>query len=374
MSKILFIAASLGYGGAAKMLTFVAQELQKRGHNVSIVNINSVSGCDDAYERDVSSGVNIYKVSTRGRKGLKRLGQIREIKKIAKDISADIIIGFTSFPNIYATIVGKSLGIPSIMSERGDPSQTIGKTLKDKIFTFIINRSKGGVFQTDGAKTYYGKGLQKRGAVIANPIFVNGEIPKVEPQDREKTVVSVGRLENLQKRYDVMLKAFKLFSDRHPEYKLKLYGDGPAEKDIKKWIEELDLQDKVLLMGLTKTPMQDIAKDGMFIITSDFEGISNSLLEAMAIGIPCVSTDHTPGGARMLIQHGENGLLAPMGNAEKLAECMCTFAENKDLAKSCGAKAKEVLQRFAPEVIINQWERYILELCKKGKKNDKRAK
>lgn len=369
MSKILFIAASLGYGGAAKMLTFVAQELQKRGHNVSIVNINSVSGCDGSYERPVASEICVYKLQSSTKKGLKRFKQIKEIKKIAKEAKADIVIGFTSFPNIYARLVGKALGIPSIMSERGDPSRTIGKSIKDKISTFIINRSKGGVFQTEGAKEFYGKGLQKRGVVITNPIFVKGEVPEKDYENSEKTVVSVGRFDNGQKRYDVMLKAFKLFHDRHPEYKLKLYGEGPAEKDIKVWIEELGISDSVELLGLTKNPMQDMSKEGMFIITSDYEGISNSLLEAMAVGLPCVSTDHTPGGARMLIQHGENGLLAPMGNAEKIAECMCTFAENKDLAKSCGEKAKEVLIKFAPEKIIDQWEEYIGRII--GKKNER---
>ena len=133
-------------------------------------------------------------------------------------------------------------------------------------------------------------------------------------------------------------------------------------------IEELELSNSVELKGLTKNSMQDMVKCGMFLITSDYEGISNSLLEAMAVGLPCVSTDHTPGGARLLIKHGKNGLLAPVGNFEKLAECMCAFVEDEILARNCGEKAKEVLSRFAPEKIIDQWEEYILRLCKKGKK------
>ena len=115
-------------------------------------------------------------------------------------------------------------------------------------------------------------------------------------------------------------------------------------------------------MGVTKQPMQDTARDGMFLITSDFEGISNSLLEAMAVGLPCVSTDHTPGGARLLITDHENGLLAPVADSEKLAQAMCEFAENPELAERCGEKAKDVVNRFAPEKIIDQWEQYCLEM------------
>ncbi len=363
MANILFITPCLGFGGAEKMLTFVAEELHKRGHAVSIVNIQSVVQTTN-YVREVDEGISLYNLPL-GKGKLKRFKQILQIKDIAKKNNIQVIVGFTPFANAYAKIVGTMLNIPSIMSERGDPARLIPKSLKSKIINYIINRSKGGVFQIDGAKEFYGKGLQKRGVVIPNPIFVNGEIPSVNFEDREKTVVSVGRLDNFQKRYDVMLDAFKIFINKHPEYLLKLYGKGSDEELIKKWVEDRNLTNKVEFMGLTTKPMQDIAKDGMFLITSDYEGISNSLLEAMAVGLPCVSTDHTPGGARLLITHEENGLLAPIGDKEKLAECMCKFAEDSELAKNCGENAKDVLIRFAPTKIIDMWEEYIIKIIKK---------
>ncbi len=365
MKNILFITNSLGFGGAEKMLTFVANQLSLRGYNCGIVNLNVVGDYINAHKQKLEEDIALYTVDQPPEGANKNLFRLKEIYRAAKEFNADVLIGFTEYPNLYTKIVSMLLGVPSIMSERGDPERTgVGKGFKNQIVLKFINGSKGGVFQTDGAKAYYGKGLQRRGIVIPNPIFVTGEIPNVAQSEREKSVVSVARLDNFQKRYDVMLDAFKLFSDKHPDYVLKLYGKGGDEELIRSWVHDRNLDDKVLFPGLTKQPMQDTCLDGMFLITSDFEGISNSLLEAMAAGLPCVSTDHTPGGARLLITDHENGLLAPIRDPEALAKAMCEFAENPALAEKCGNNAKEVVNRFAPDKIIDMWENYILKLTK----------
>ena len=365
MKNILFITNSLGFAGAEKMVTFISNQLSLRGHTCGIINLNAVSDYVNEHRQRHLETVTVYTISQPSEKTNKTLFRLKEIYQIAKEFHADVLIGFTAMPNFYAKLIGTALGIPSIMSERGDPERTgMGKGIKSKIVLEVINRSAGGVFQTDGAKAFYGKSLQRRGLVIPNPIFITEVIPNVAFSEREKSVVSVARLDNYQKRYDIMLDAFQRFSVKHPEYVLKLYGRGDDEEQIHNWVQEKGLEDKVLFPGLTKQPMQDICRDGMFLITSDFEGISNALLEAMAVGLPCVSTDHTPGGARLLITDHENGLLAPIGNTEALANAMCEFAENAPLAEKCGNNAKNVIHRFAPSKIIDLWENYILSITR----------
>ncbi len=361
MKRILFITNSISFGGAAKMLCFVAESLADRGHIVTIVNLRATHG-PNAYERTVKYNVELIaldEVPIGKNKNLYR------IKEIAEDRNVDVIIGFVSYPNLYATMVGKLAGIPSIISERGDPSRNKKRGLKRKIFSFIINSADGGVFQTDYAKVYYKNKLKKKGVVIPNPIFINGDVPCVKNEEREKTIVSVGRLANPQKRLDVMLNAFEIFTRSHPEYVLKLYGKGPDEEKVRQWCVDLNIQDKVQFLGLTTQPMRDIAHDGMFLITSDYEGVSNSLLEAMAVGLPCVSTDHTPGGARFLIQDHKNGLLAPIGDDEAIAKAMCEFADDLELSSKCGENARDVIKRFEPNRIIDMWEDYIDTICKR---------
>jgi len=165
--KIVFLTNSLGFAGAEKMLTFVANSLSDRGHECTIINLNSIGDYINENKQAVNESIKVYTFDrqTGGARHKNRIGRITDI---CTETKADIVIGFTGWPNFYAKIVGDKLHIPSIMSERGDPSKTTPSTLKAKFVRFVINRSKGGVFQTDGAKEYYGKGLQKRGIVIPN--------------------------------------------------------------------------------------------------------------------------------------------------------------------------------------------------------------
>lgn len=366
--KIVFLTNSIGFGGAEKMMAFVANGLCKKNHNVTILNFDSVA-------KEVNASLQSFdpRIKVISYFGVKE-GEISRLKKLAfafHNISrnnANIIIGFTAFPNFAARIVGSLKGIPSIMSERGNPYITINKkNLHSLLELIVINHSVGGVFQIEGAKAFYGKYLQKRATIIPNPIFIKGTISYASYNNRNKTIVSVGRLDNEQKRYDIMIQAFSLFVRKYPDWSLKLYGDGPDKHKIQEWIEEKNISDKVLWMGVSKNPMRDISNDGMFLITSDYEGISNSLLEAMAVGLPCVSTDSSPGGARMLIQDGVNGLLAPIGDPESIAKAMVRFLEEPGLAKSCGEKARDVIKRFDADMIIDRWENYIAGIVASNK-------
>ena len=362
MARIVFITNSIGFGGAEKILTFLANSLSNRGHVCAIVNLGAVPEYVNTYKQSINDCITIFNTKdTLIKKG--RIVEIKSVANFAKKFHADVLIGFTNFPNMYSVIVGKMLHIPSIMSERGDPAITLPNTFKDRILKKIIDSASGGVFQTDGAKAFFGKRLQKRGIVIPNPIFIKGKVPNIPYEEHEKTVVSVGRFDNKQKRLDIMVKSFSIFLKEHPDYDLRLYGSGDDENSIKQWCIELHIEDRVEFMGVTKTPMQDISDAGIFLITSDYEGISNSLLEAMAVGLPCVSTDHTPGGARLLISDHENGILAPTGDAVSLARAMSEFADNPALAKRCGSNARDVVNKFAPQKIVDMWEQYIEEMC-----------
>lgn len=363
LKRILFITDTFGYGGAEKQLAFIAEGLVTRGHYVGICNLN-IRGSHEG-QRAIDSRVEMYVSTIEYRNTVVSNYDFSAfIYKTAKAFHPDLIVGFKQL-GCYAVFVGKILHIPSVVSERADPYRAYLKaSLPLRIKLWLTNQADGGVFQTEQAKAFFGKRLQGRATVIPNPVFIKRVIPEPEYSKLPRTIVSLGRIDNHQKRLDVMLNAFSIFHSSHSDYTLKLYGNGEDEDVVKQWIIEKGLSQCVRMMGVSNDSIRDISKEGIFLITSDFEGISNSLLEAMACGLPVVSTDHTPGGARMLINDGENGLLAPVGDPDAIAQALTRYADDPFLAEKCGRKAKDVLVRFAPNHILDMWEEYLVNKCK----------
>ena len=169
---------------------------------------------------------------------------------------------------------------------------------------------------------YYPESIRKKGVVIPNPIAVDNP-STVNSGEENNRVIAAGRLHK-QKNFPLLIRAFAAFSKDFPNYSLDIFGEGEEREALQKIVKNLSLTDKVFLKGKTDALFDEFLKSTIYVSSSDYEGISNSMLEAMAAGLPTICTDCPCGGARATIKDGVNGLLVPVGDEDALADALKT--------------------------------------------------
>ena len=212
-----------------------------------------------------------------------------------------------------------------IFAEKNSPEMEFEQNKKDiKYFCKILSKINGGVMQTMDELLFY-ESFLKQGIVIHNPI--RSDLPEVYQNNRRKVVVNFCRI-SPQKNLPLLMKSFVDFCVKYPEYTLEIYGNIITDEenayleDLKEWVLEKKCEHVIMLLP-PRADIHNLVNDcAMFVSSSDYEGISNSMLEAMAIGLPVVCTDCLGGGAREMINDGENGLLVPVGDSNALTAAM----------------------------------------------------
>ena len=346
--KICLSIRDLNFGGAPKMFLWLSENLARRGHDVIIISFTPIS-----------ANIKLFK-------GYKKVVQlnlsrmaipfnIMKLHTILKECNPDISISFALEANVYNTFACMGLKTKSIICERNDPF--LSKNFALKLWKPCFRWADGAVWQLEKVGCFYDN-VKVKTAVIPNPVVLE-DVECDAIKNRIDAFVTHSRLDLFQKRQDVLINAFSLFHRIYPNYKLFIYGTGPDEEKIRNMIQDKNLMDFVILKGKTTHPLQDISQCKFYVFTSDFEGIPNSLIEAMSVGLPCIATDCSPGGASFLIQNGINGLLVPRGNTEILCDKMRFLVENIDKAEFMGDKAKLIRNELKPEKIIDMWETYI---------------
>lgn len=354
--KILFVFHSIGYGGAAKMLTFMANELVKHGLDVYIVLYRSDG--DNFYELDSR-----IKVLSRGNIKCNRVVSIiRElffVIKSCKKVSPDCIFSLMSTSSFYSFFASKLFNISWVVSERGDPYKENELGFFSRVKLKLMNYANGGIFQTEGAMKFFDKRIVDNSVIIPNPV-TNIDVPYKPFVDRNFSLAFVGRFEISQKRQDLLLKSFAIVNKNIPSLLLEFYGDGPDLEHVKQMAWDLKLQKSVIFHGKVNDVTERLVNSKYFVLSSDYEGIPNALIEAMSCGCAVVSTDCSPGGAKVLIKNGINGLLVAPGNEVELANAIQKLVLDDGLSSSISTQATRVIEEFSPSIISNRIVKYII--------------
>jgi len=359
--KILFHLNSMGRGGAEHVVSILSRKFSAAGHGVIVAT-------EWFSENEYPLGDNVKRINvglseseeTRGRlsKAFTRLARLR---KCIKKESPDLVISFCAKANFRSAFSLFGMKTPLIVSVRNNPVEDYaGHRFSTR---YMEKKAAGCVFQTPDAMNYFSKDFRDRSVIIFNPIDEDflAPLPETLPLSNEKKIVNIGRISK-QKNQMLLLKAFNKVSKSHPDYTLCIYG-GSQEDDIyfslKKYVEENALTEKVKFMDVSSNIREEIMGSAMFVLSSDFEGMPNVLIEAMALGIPSISTDCPCGGSRMLIDDNVSGLLVPVGDAEALSNAMDKILSDKEYAKELGNNAKSIVSKVLPDKICKEWEEFI---------------
>ena len=359
--KCLFVSAGMLYGGAERVTSILVNEWAKNDceTRILVTRTEKISKYPLAQKVEV---VSCYEDIKKAKVG--QLAIIRIIRETCKEWKPDVVISFYNDLCALASIAILGLHIPLIYSERNDPNRTNQRPI-DQVYRKIVeNRADKIVFQTKGAQACYPPKVQKKSAVILNPLDTSA-FPTHDFSKEKKEIVSVGRLEP-QKNQKLLIESFSMLGEELSDYNLVIYGEGSLRKELKAFVESKGLTNRVFLPG-AKSEIQNYIKDAsLFVLSSDYEGIPNALIEAMAIGLPCVSTDCSPGGARELICSGENGVIVPCNSKKDLANAIIEIINDKEKARQLGKQAELIRDRVNKMTISEEWIK-IIKNCRGNK-------
>ena len=366
MKKIAFHLNSLEQGGAERVVSNLANRFVKDGYEVLIATEWQGENEYPIDEKIRRVHVGLKKEDENKGRVKKFLLRIKYLKEFMKNEKPDVLVAFAHKANYRALMACKGTDVPVVFSVRTNPTGHYD-AISDKIqIKTLFKRASGAVFQTREQMEYFGKYAPKNSTVILNPIH-----PKYfgikHPELKEKVVVQSARLVDF-KNQPMLIRAFIRVHEKYPDYVLKIYGedshDGTKEI-LENLIKEKNASDFVFLMGGCNNLEKEIPKAKVYAFSSDWEGLPNALMEAMAMGMPIVATDCPCGGPKELITSEENGLLVPIMNEEALANGIIRLIEDEKLALRLGENARNIENRASIDIIYSMWKEYLEQVLAK---------
>jgi len=339
-------------------MTQMANYWAGHGHGVTLVTL-------DEAERDfyvvhpavARVGLGLARPSFGLRQALiNNLDRIKALREAIRRSDPHVVISFVDKTNVLTLMATVGLSIPVVVSERIDPRHHGIERLGAFLRWVFYRHATALVIQTDGLRRWAHGLIDPRAVyVIPNPLAqeIEGDGRPVKSGGTENVVVSMGRLV-AQKGFDDLLKAFARCTRSRPDWSLVIIGEGPERDRLGALAAELGVQSRIRLVGRLADPVAILRRAELFVLASRYEGFPNALVEAMACGLPVVSTD-CPSGPRDIIRQGVDGVLVPPDDVAALAEAMGRLMDDPLERRRLGARAVEVVERFNVQTIMQSW-------------------
>lgn len=297
---------------------------------------------------------------------LSEMTQIVKLRGAIPGTGPAVVISFVDSTNVCVLAATRGLGIPVIVNEVSDPNcNSIGvgwELLRRRLYpqaSYVVGL-------TEETASYFSSIEGVRGRAIPSAVSPSVFSDYEEPPRREngKTLLAMGRLAH-EKGFDLLLGAFALVAQRHPDWTLKILGEGPARPYLESCVQRRGLTERVRMPGFTRRPFEAMRCADLFVLSSLDEGFGNVLVEAMACGLAVVSFD-CPSGPRHIIRHGVDGLLVPPRDTQALAAALDHLMGDEAERERLAARGPEVVERFGVDKVMRMWEDLVFDCAHAG--------
>ena len=355
MKTLLFYINSLRRGGAERVMLELASRFAAEGWRSVLVT--SYPAPDEYPVPPSVLRLNLEDEMRIHPSPAQNLGRIRKLRRLCRQYAPAALIAFMPAPCMRAVLATRGLPVKLLVSVRNQPEKEYAGRAMRFVGQRLLPLADGCVFQTEDARAWFPEKLQKKSAVIMNqvaPAFFDEP-----PASEHRGVVAVGRL-NEQKNHALLLRAYAALGETGDP--LTIYGEGPLREKLEALARTLGIEDRVSLPGQCGDIPGAIKGAKLFVLPSDYEGMPNALLEAMALGLPCITADCPCGGPASVIVSGENGVLVPVGDERALTAAMAALLHDEAKREALAKKARETAEAFRPEAVFARWRDYVYAL------------
>lgn len=381
--KILFFVSSMHAGGAERVAATLCSAWARQGHQVTLAPTYTGKGTL-FYELDPK--VNVQWVADRmgaaARTPLAPAVKLWVLRRMVRDLQPDVVVSFLTNVNVMVLLATLGMAVPVIVCERSNPGVSTSASsnlqrLRRRLYPYAAMVTVQAEASVEPMKRM-APGV-RRLAVVPNPLppdlpLARGStavpagghgagqagddtpsVPAPPAAVGRRRLVAMGRLVPL-KGYGRLIDVFARLAPHFPQWDLVIWGEGPQRDALERQAAACGLQQRVQLPGRTATPWSELLAADLFVLTSEVEGFPNALIEAMALGLPCVSVD-CPSGPAEITRKGQDALLVPLNDEAALENALAALMRDAGLRERLGKEgARSVRERYGLEQVLARWD------------------